>query len=163
MGTKPDTKSTEKPDLSITRVFDAPRDMMFKAWTDATELAEWWGPRGFTVPFCDSDPRPGGNLRIDMQGPDGMVHTMTGVYHQVDAPERLVSTSYVRDAAGKTLIEVFNTVDFAPVSDDLTELSLACNVIELAPEFAAARAGMDEGWKQSLDCLAEYLAARPAA
>ncbi|HXP75753.1 MAG TPA: SRPBCC domain-containing protein, partial [Stellaceae bacterium] len=53
----------------ITRVFDAPRTLVFKAWTDAAHLARWWGPKGFTNPVCEVDARPGGGLRIVMRAP----------------------------------------------------------------------------------------------
>ena len=59
--------------LRITRVFDAPREVVFKAWTDPQLLAQWWGPKGFTNPVCELDARPGGAIRVHMRGPDGTV------------------------------------------------------------------------------------------
>jgi len=88
----------------ITRVFDAPRELVFKAWTDAKHLAQWWGPKGFTNPICEVDARPGGNLRIVMRAPDGAEHPMTGVFREVTAPERLVFTSAAVDRDGKPLL-----------------------------------------------------------
>src|SRR5436190_8252782 len=63
-------------ELVLTRVFDAPREVVFRAWTDPERLAQWWGPRGFTNPRCEWDARPGGAIRVDMKGPDGTVYPM---------------------------------------------------------------------------------------
>src|SRR6201981_2378158 len=82
----------EKPaerEITITRVFDAPRAMVFKAWTDAKELAQWWGPKGFTNPVCELDVRVGGAIRIHMRSPDGSVYPMKGDFREIVPPERL--------------------------------------------------------------------------
>src|ERR1700730_7092158 len=89
---EPARESAER-ELKITRVFDAPREMVFKAWTDPKLLAQWWGPKGFTNPVCELDVRPGGAIRVHMRGPDGTVYPMTGVYQEVVEPERIVFTS----------------------------------------------------------------------
>ena len=90
----------EGHELVLTRVFDAPRELVFKAWTDAKRVAQWWGPHQFTNPVCELDARPGGAIRIHMRGPDGTVYPMTGVYQEVVEPERIVFTSAALDAAG---------------------------------------------------------------
>ncbi len=74
----------------ITRTFDSPRELVFKAWTDPKHVTQWWGPHGFTNPVCELDVRPGGAIRIHMRGPDGTVYPMTGTFHEVVEPERLV-------------------------------------------------------------------------
>jgi uncharacterized protein YndB with AHSA1/START domain len=61
------TKPLSKRDLTISRVFDAPRGRVFKAWIDANHMAQWWGPQGFTNPVCELDVRPGGAIRIHMR------------------------------------------------------------------------------------------------
>lgn len=61
------------PELTITRVFDAPRELMFRLWTEPEHISRWWGPHDFTVPHAEFDARPGGRLRIDFRGPDGEV------------------------------------------------------------------------------------------
>src|ERR1700733_2730137 len=88
------------PEVTITRVFDAPRDLVFAAWTDAKHLAKWWGPHHFTNPVCELDVRVGGAIRIDMRGPQGTVYPMTGVFHEIVPPERLVFTSTPLDENG---------------------------------------------------------------
>ena len=147
-------------ELVITRVFDAPRDLVYKAWTDPQHVAQWWGPKGFTNPVCELDVRPGGAIRIDMRGPDGVVYPMKGVFHQIVEPERLVlTTSAFEDEAGNPRLEVLNTVTFAE-HDGKTKLTLHAVVVKSTPEVAAALDGMEEGWSQSLDRLGDYVATR---
>jgi uncharacterized protein YndB with AHSA1/START domain len=144
-------------DLVITRIFDAPRDLVFRAWTDPKHVAQWWGPHGFTTPVCELDVRPGGAIRIDMQGPDGVMYPSKGVFHEVVPPERLVfTTEAFEDAEGKSQLEVLNTVTFAEY-DGKTKLTLQSEIIRSSPAVAAALDGMAEGWNQSLDRLTEHL------
>jgi uncharacterized protein YndB with AHSA1/START domain len=77
-------------DFVISRVLDAPRALVWRAWTEPARMAEWWGPKTFTSPVCDMDVRPGGAWRIVMRFPDGTDYPLKGVYRQVVAPERLV-------------------------------------------------------------------------
>jgi uncharacterized protein YndB with AHSA1/START domain len=69
-------------ELVITRTFDAPRELVFKAWIDPKHLAQWWGPKYFTNPVCEVDARPGGSLLIHMAGPDGTIYPMRGVFNE---------------------------------------------------------------------------------
>jgi uncharacterized protein YndB with AHSA1/START domain len=80
MGEKRNSSVPDHADqeLIITRVFDAPRKLVFKAWTDPKHVAQWWGPNGFTNPVCELDVRPGGAIRIDMHGPDGTIYREIG-------------------------------------------------------------------------------------
>ncbi len=157
-GTSATTKAAER-DLVITRVFDAPREIVFKAWTDPEHVAQWWGPKGFTNPVCELDVRPGGAIRIDMRGPDGVVYPMKGIFREILEPERLVvTTSAFEDEDGNPQLEVLNTVTFAEHGGGKTKLTLQAVVVKSAPEVAAALEGMEEGWNQSLDRLADYLA-----
>jgi uncharacterized protein YndB with AHSA1/START domain len=146
---------TADREVVLTRVFDAPRALVFKAWTDPLQLANWWGPKGFTNPVCELDVRPSGGIRIDMTGPDGAVYPMKGVFHEVVEPERLVFTSTAfEDEQGRPRLEVLNTVTFAEHGGQ-TKLTLRAVVVKSTPELAAALAGMEEGWGQSLERLAE--------
>jgi uncharacterized protein YndB with AHSA1/START domain len=103
MAAEDHASSPNFPELTITRVFDAPRDLVFEAWTDAKHLAKWWGPHHFTNPVCELDVRVGGAIRIDMRGPEGTVYPMTGVLHEIVSPERLVFTSAPLDENGVKL------------------------------------------------------------
>ncbi len=143
-------------DLVFTRIFDAPRDLVFKAWTEAEHLKRWWGPHGFTNPVCEVDPRPGGAIRIDMRGPDGTIYPMTALYREIVEPERLVFTSAALDEKGNPLFEVLNTVTFAEHAGK-TKLTVHASVVKATAEAAPYLAGMDQGWSQSLDRLANFI------
>jgi uncharacterized protein YndB with AHSA1/START domain len=150
------TNAVER-ELVITRVFDSPRELVFKAWTEPKHVAQWWGPHGFTNPVCELDVRPGGAIRIDMRGPDGTVYPMTGVYQEIVEPERLVFTSAALDEGGKPLFEVLTTVTFA-AQGGRTTLTLEARVFNATAEAAPYLEGMAEGWNQSLDRFAAFVA-----
>ena len=105
--------SMPEHELVITRVLDAPRSLVFKAWAEADRAARWWGPQGFTTLSCEMDVRPGGAWRRRMRAPDGTVHCKRGVYHEVVAPERLVFTYADENADGTSGHETLVTVSFA--------------------------------------------------
>ncbi len=149
------TKSMER-ELVIARVFDAPRELVFKAWTDPKHVAQWWGPNGFTSPVCEMDVRPGGALRIVMRGPDGVDHRMIGVFQEVVEPERLAFTNIAVDDHGKTLLEGFTTVTFVEDAGK-TKLTLRTSAVGMAAAAAGMLEGMQDGWSQSLERLAEYV------
>lgn len=157
--TEQSSASTE-PDgreLVITRIFDAPRELVFRAWTDPAHMARWWGPHGFTNPVCELDVRPGGALLIHMQGPDGVVIPTKGVFREVVEPERLsLALTNFEDAEGRPQLEILNTVLFDE-EDGKTKLTLRVVVVRGTPEVAASLATMEDGWNQSLDRLAGSL------
>jgi uncharacterized protein YndB with AHSA1/START domain len=82
----------EDRNFVITRVFDAPRELLWKAWTDPKLLAEWWGPACFTTSICEMDVRPGGAYRFVLRSPDGVDYPSKGRYEEVVAPKLLVYT-----------------------------------------------------------------------
>jgi uncharacterized protein YndB with AHSA1/START domain len=143
--------------IVITRVFDAPRDLVFKAWTDAAHLAQWWGPKGFTNPVCEVDARPGGALRIVMRAPDGAEHAMTGVFREVAPPARLVFTSTAVAQDGKPLLEGLTTVTFAEQGGK-TKLTVESRAVGRVDYAARMLEGMEAGWTQSIDRLGEQIA-----
>ena len=148
----------EEHELVVTRVFDAPRELVFKAWTDPKIVAQWWGPHRFTNPVCELDARPGGAIRIHMRGPDGTVYPMTGTYQEIVEPERIVFTSAALNASGNAMFEVLTTVTFAEEGGKTKQI-LRTRVIKSTAEAAPYLAGMEAGWTQSLDRLTAYLAA----
>jgi len=149
----------EEQELVLTRVFDAPRELVFKAWTDPKRVAQWWGPQGFTNPVCELDARPGGAIRIHMRGPDGTVYPMTGVYQEVVEPERLVFTSAALDEKGHPLFEVLTTVTFAEQGAKTKQI-LRARVIKSTAQAAPYLAGMEAGWTQSLERLSAFVATK---
>lgn len=143
--------------LNITRILNAPRELVFKAWIDEKCIAQWWGPKGFTNPVCQMDVRPGGSIRIDMMGPGAVVYPMGGTFHEIKEPELLVftSTAYT-DEQGNHGLEVLNTVKFEE-HHGKTRLTLNAVVVNLAPEVKPAVRGMEQGWNETLDRLAQVV------
>ena len=90
--------STAESELVVTRVIDAPRRLVFKAWTQPEHIARWWGPQGFTTIHCDMDIRVGGTYRFGMRSPQGTEHWKRGVYREIVEPERIVFTFAWEDA-----------------------------------------------------------------
>ena len=144
--------------LIVRRTIEAPAEALFRAWTDPVRLKRWWGPKGFTNPVCEVDVRPGGAIRIHMRAPDGTVYPMTGVFHEIVVPERLVFTSSALDGNGDPLFEVLNTVTFADEGGK-TKLTLQASVSKVKGHAAPHLAGMEQGWSMALDRLAEELGA----
>ena len=143
--------------VTLTRVFAAPRALVWKAWTNSKMMAQWFGPRGFTNPVCELDVRVGGSLRIVMRGPDGNDYPMKGVFREVVAPERLVFTNIALDKDGNHLLEGETTVTFAE-SNSKTTLTLRTHAVGLVPIAPQMLAGMEAGWTQSIDKLEELVA-----
>ncbi len=138
--------------LKIERVFDAPRDLVFKAWTEPEHMSRWWGPRGFKSTVLKNELRPGGAYRIHMLGPDGD-HWTQGVYREVVPPERLVMVGSWADAKGNpTRPETTLTLLFEDLGEK-TKLTLHNAIFE----SVTARDAHNSGWTSALDCLAEYL------
>jgi uncharacterized protein YndB with AHSA1/START domain len=151
------TTDSSKWDLVMTRVFDAPRSLVFQAWTDARHTAQWWGPKGFTNPVCELDVRVGGAIRIHMRAPDGAVYPMTGRFEEILEPERLVFVSSALDKNGDSIFDVLTSVIFAEQGGKTT-LTMQARVIKttaLAPQYIK---GMEAGWTQSLDRLGDHVA-----
>jgi uncharacterized protein YndB with AHSA1/START domain len=144
-------------DLVMTRVFDAPRELVFKAWTDTKHVAQWWGPNGFTNPVCEVDARVGGAIRIDMRAPNGVVYPMKAVFQEIDEPQRLVFVSSALDEKGNSLFDLLNTILFID-RHGKTELTLQVRVITATTQAPQYLKGMETGWGQSLDRLGALVA-----
>lgn len=145
-------------ELTISRIFDAPRGLVFKVWTDPKHLKQWWGPNGFTTPVCELDVRPGGAMNITMRGPDGVEYPGKSIYHEVVEPERLVFTTFAfDDEHGNPGLEVLHTVTFDEVGSK-TKLTLHAVVVKATPEAAPGLGGMEQGWQEGLERLAQHIA-----
>jgi uncharacterized protein YndB with AHSA1/START domain len=146
-------------EVRLTRVFDAPIELVWMAWTDPRHMAQWWGPKSFTNPVCELDVRPGGAIRIDMRAPNGTIYPMTGTFKEIVPRERLVFTSVARDNDGNPLLEGHNIITFEDVGGKtkVTVLSRAVGIAPIAPQMLA---GMEMGWTQSLEKLAQLVEGR---
>ena len=143
-------------EIEIVRVFDAPRELVYEAWTDPAHMTRWWGPKVFTNHSCELDVRPGGAWQIVMRSPDGVDYRCEGIYSEVVKPERLVFTNDAVDQHGNPLLKGFTTVSFAENGGKttLTLKTRAVGLVDFAPQMLA---GMEQGWSGSLDKLTEHL------
>ena len=145
------TESAER-ELVIMRVFDAPRRLVFKAWTEPEHLVRWWGPHGFTTPSCTTDVRSGGAWRFCMRSPEGTDHWQQGVYREIVEPERLVFTYAFEDATGKPGHETLVTVTFIEHGGK-TKLTMHQAIFE----SVTVRDEHMRGWTETLARLVAYL------
>lgn len=139
--------------LVITREFDAPPSLVFKAWTDRDHLMQWFGPREFTMTMCQMDQRPGGIYRFGMRSAAGTEHWIKGVYREILEPEKLAFTYAWTDSEGNpTRPETLMVLTF----DDehgKTRFTLHQSVFESVTACDMHR----QGWNSSLDRLADLL------
>jgi predicted 3-demethylubiquinone-9 3-methyltransferase (glyoxalase superfamily)/uncharacterized protein YndB with AHSA1/START domain len=153
------------PTLTITRVFDAPRSLVFQAWTEPERVQRWWGPKGFTTPVCEIDLRVGGVSRNCMRSPEGQDFWSRGVYREIVEPERIVCTDSFADEQGHVVspehyglspewpVEALITVTFTEQAGK-TRLTLQHSLLPPGRERDLCR----QGWEESFDKLADYLA-----
>jgi uncharacterized protein YndB with AHSA1/START domain len=146
------TRPTATRDLVLTRILNAPTDLVYRLWTEPKHMAQWWGPHGFTNPVCDMDVRPGGALRIDMTGPDGTAYPMVGTFQEVVPGKRLVFMAIAQDAEGNPLLESLTTVTFEDLGGK-TKLTVDARAVGISPLAPQMLAGMEAGWTQSLERL----------
>jgi uncharacterized protein YndB with AHSA1/START domain len=143
---------TAERELIVTRVIDAPRDLVFRAWTEPGQVARWWGPQGFVTTHCDMDIRPGGVFRCCMRSPAGTDHWKRGVYREIVAPERIVFTFAWEAAGGNPGHELLTTVTFADLGAK-TRLTLHQAVFETVER----RDDHGSGWTSCFERFAEYM------
>jgi uncharacterized protein YndB with AHSA1/START domain len=146
----------DEPVLLMRRVFDAPRTRVWRAMTEPRHVQGWWGPRGTVNPECELELRPGGAWRIASRARDGTTHLFRGRYLEVEAPSRLVNTfSYEADPAGTEVVETHTLEE--------TDAGTVYHAESRFPSFAArdatVDAGMEAGAAQSMDRMAEIVAA----
>jgi len=158
------SREINQQDLVITRTFDAPRDLVWKAWTEPEAMKRWWGPKGFTVPHCIIDFRVGGRTLYCMRSPEGNDFWSTGVYREIVPGERIVTTDCFADEKGNVVpaahygmsesfpLEMLVTVTFEEM-DGKTRMTMRHTGIPAGTDRDMAR----EGWSESFDKLAESL------
>ncbi|MGQ0543433.1 MAG: SRPBCC family protein [Blastocatellia bacterium] len=140
--------------LIIERVFDAPPDVVFEAWTKPEHLTHWWGPNEFTLPFCEIDFRVTGKYRFCMRSPDDIDYWVWGEYREIVRPERIVMTWNREDAEGNLWSRTVAQLTFAE-HDGKTAFKLHQATFE-SVEYRDQHNG---GWTQCLDRLGVYVAA----
>lgn len=155
-GTLKVTTPTDR-EIVMTRVFDAPRRMVFDAFSKPELLKRWFGPWGWCLVVCDVDLRVGGGFRFVMRGPDGREMGMRGVYREIVAPERSVHMESFDDYPGESQV----TAVFA---EQRGKTTLTATVLYPSKEVrdAVIKSGMEHGAAESYDKLAELLASPEA-
>jgi uncharacterized protein YndB with AHSA1/START domain len=155
----------------ISRTFDAPRELVWKAWTEPERLKQWWGPRVIKTPICEMNVRVGGKYRMVMRAPDGQDYPMCGVFKEIVEPSRLVMTMDCsehppvwhdmvdpnRQGNPNPAGEMLMTVTFTEVGGKTT-VDVHVRMVSTAIRDNMVRIGMSQGWSESLDRLTELLA-----
>jgi uncharacterized protein YndB with AHSA1/START domain len=152
----------DKKEVTIDRVFDAPVDLVWRAWIDQELVKQWWGPRMVDIPVCEVDPKVGGKLNIVMEagkemGPvAGTKWPMEGEFTEVVENQKLVFKATAKDE-DRGLFDTLNTVIFEP-DGGKTKLHIHIEVTRTTVEAENAIKGMEMGWNQTIDKLGEFLA-----
>src|ERR1700722_18499286 len=152
--------------MVITRVFDAPRELVWKAWTDPKYVMQWWGPKGFTAPVCKMDVRVGGKSLLCMKTPDGYEGWNAIEYHEIVPLERIVSSMYFSDSEGNKIDpeqlgiepEAIDGAYHVTIFEDLGNGQTKLTFIGNEPMESAKNSGQMEGWIETLDKVAEVVA-----
>ena len=139
-----------------TRIFDAPRSRVFDCWTRAEHLSHWFGPKGFTIHSCETDPRPGGVFKLCMRAPDGKDYWVRGQFREMHFPHHLVIICSADDDKGVEQLQEVIDVTFTE-ADGRTTVSLNARARGPSDEAAAMLRGMDKGWAQTVDRLGAHL------
>jgi uncharacterized protein YndB with AHSA1/START domain len=168
MITTPD-KPAQRPFI-ISRTFDAPRERVWKAWTERERLMQWFGPKGFTMLTADLDFRPGGRFHYSLRAPDGKEMWGKFVYREIVRPEKIVLINSFSDASGGLARHPFSpTWPLEMVSETTlaesggkTTITIKWTPLNATDEecntFDASRDGMMQGWSGTFEQLAGYLA-----
>jgi uncharacterized protein YndB with AHSA1/START domain len=150
-------ESVDDRTIVITRVFDAPRDLVFAAWTRTEHLARWFGPRDFTAPEIEADICVGGEWRVCIRSPDGTDYWMHGIYREIVPPRRLVFTHVWEEGHGATGHETLISITFEEIGGKTKmtfHKAVLVSVYERNEQYA--------GWRECFDRLRDYLNQIPA-
>jgi uncharacterized protein YndB with AHSA1/START domain len=142
-----------KQEITSTTILDAPRELVFRAYTDPKLFAQWWGPRQYEIQIDKFDSRPGGSWRVLHVAADGGRHGFRGVNHDVVAPERIVATFEYEGVPGHVALQ---TATFEPLGNK-TRLTAQIVFQSVMDRDGMVASGMQEGSNESMERLAELL------
>jgi uncharacterized protein YndB with AHSA1/START domain len=158
------------PGLSFTRLLDAPRDLVFKAWTEPERLAQWWGPKGMELKVLKFDLRPGGIFHYSMTAENGFQMFGRFTFREITAPERLIFINAFADAEGNTIaapiienfpLEIYNVLTLTEQNGQTTMTlqggPLKASESEIAT-YQGIKENMEQGFGGTFDQLEDYLA-----
>jgi uncharacterized protein YndB with AHSA1/START domain len=149
------SSATSDREMVTTREFDAPRELVFAAWTDRSHLSQWWGPNGFTTTTYEMEVHPGGVWRFTMHGPDGTDYPNHILYRVVDPPSRLEYDHGSGDPSQPPAFQVIVTFADLGGRTAVTLHSIFPNAAAL--EYVVREHGAVEGARQTLERFGEYL------
>jgi uncharacterized protein YndB with AHSA1/START domain len=147
----------ESHEIEVTRTYNAPRELVFHAWTKPEHLKNWFAPAPLTVPEVESDPTEGGLYRLAMRSPEGQVFWSRGTYREVVPPERIVLSQGVLGPDDQPLFETTTTVTLTDEGGKTTVTVRERVERILDPAAAEPLSGMEQGLHMVLDNLTEYL------
>jgi uncharacterized protein YndB with AHSA1/START domain len=156
-GTKNTPDITDR-ELVITRIIDAPRRVVFKAWTDPKQVSEWWGPHGMTTPVCEMDLKPGGAFRTVVRDPEGTEYPNNVVFLEIVESERIVFID-AYEAGWIPTPEPFTTV-IITLEDDNGKTNCICRALHwtVADRVKHEEVGFYQGWGEMLERLETHVA-----
>lgn len=140
--------------MTMTRVFDAPRELLFRVMTDPAHVAQWWGPREYVTIVDHMDARTGGSWRYLHRDQQGNEYAFRGVYHSLNAPEQVINTFEFEGMPGHVILETL-TLEAQP--DNTTKLTVLSVFQSVADRDGMLSSGMDSGANESYDRLDELL------
>ena len=164
IGKTESTQRSARSELVITRTFDVPRELLWKAWTDPEHFKRWWGPKDYSCPFCEMDLRVGGRYLNCMRSPEGQEYWSTGVYREIIPMERIVFTDCFADEKGNIVpathyglspdfpLEMLVSVTFED-QDGRTKMTLK----HIGLPTGSEDDGAQQGWNESFDKLVKSL------
>jgi uncharacterized protein YndB with AHSA1/START domain len=141
-------------EIVLTRVFDAPRQMVYDAFSKPELLKRWFGPHGWSLAVCEVDHRVGGGFRFVLEGPNGQRMGMRGVYREVEPPKRSVHVESYDDYPGESIVT-------SVLTEEMGRTTLNATITYPSREIRdmVAKSGMEHGAAESYDKLADMLAA----
>ena len=140
-------------EIQMTRLFDAPREVIFEAYTSCEHLSRWWGPRKYELSSCEMDFRPGGKYRFVHSGPDGEEHGFRGEYREIIEPERIVSTFEWEGLPGHISIDTLTLVE----ENGKTRYTIVSLFDSVEDRDGMLQSGMEGGANESMERLEELL------
>jgi uncharacterized protein YndB with AHSA1/START domain len=140
-------------EIVMTRVFDAPRDLVFEAHSSCEHMRQWWGPRGYEVASCEVDFRPGGTWRIVHRGPDGQEYGFHGEYREIVPPERITWTFEFEGMPGHVSVETMTLEEH----DGKTTFTATSVYDTVEDRNGMLESGMESGAVETMERLDEYL------
>ena len=152
-GTLTVTTPTDR-EITFTRQFKAPRDLVFEAHSSCEHMSNWWGPRGYEIAFCDLDFRPGGAWRIVQRGPDGTEYGFRGEFREIVQPERITWTFEFDGVPGHVSVQ---TVTFEE-REGVTTIAGTAVFESVEDRDGMIESGMEAGMVETYDRLEEYVA-----